>query len=547
MDNLDPGVASALSVYLRPDNDHAGFSAASGAGAARAKQERGGCAAAAASVASGDASAALDSTLSYCWGQAPKGENDADSPDGVGERRAIRWGARALLWQASTLRPVRQCGRVLRDDPGAPSTGAGVKRRDLAKGAVAGYSGVTLCGSVWSCPRCSAVIAQRRAEEISRAVATCHRLGGRVYLMTTTVRHTRKDSLNDLFNALQKGWRAGLGGVAWSGRKERVRARKGREWVEPAMLGDAERFGVAGRVRATEATVSLPGSGGHGWHVHFHALLFVTGNLGNGLREDLDSYLNGLFHTNSNWDRGGLGELAFGEQVFGRYRRAVEKAGFRADPEGFDLREVHDGGSEFVGSYLSKATYDVAARIGFEVASGAHTKDARTERNVTPFEILARCADDLQARRFGIRTPRRWEIIDLEDGTLSLVDLDTGSVEAITSPGLWALWHEWERSSRGRHQIHWSLRVVGDSDRAELWNAVIAARGETEDDEAVAQVELQGERLGEIPRGAWYGRLVWRPSWLVGALEAAESGGQDTLRRYLTERGVSFEPREGDT
>lgn len=359
--------------------------------------------------------------------------------------------------------------------------------------------------------------------------------------MTMTVRHTRKDSLNDLFNALQQGWRAGLGGVAWSGRKERVRARNGREWVEPALLGDAERFGVAGRVRATEATVSLPGSGGHGWHVHFHALLFVTCSLGNGLREDLNSYLNGLFHTNSRWDRGGLGELAFGARVFGRYRRAVEKAGFRADPEGFDIREVHDGGSEFVGSYLSKATYDVAARIGFEVASGAHTKVSRAERNVTPFEILARCADDLQARRFGIYTPRRWEIIDMEDGTLSLVNLDTGSIEAITSPGLWALWHEWERSSRGRHQIHWSLRVKGDSERADLWNAVIDARGKAEDDEAVAQAELHGERLGEIPRDAWYGSLVWRPSWLVGALEAAEKGGTEALRAYLSARGVDFE------
>ncbi|QIK63794.1 hypothetical protein G7068_11810 [Leucobacter viscericola] len=534
MNNLDPGVASALSLYLRPDKDHANVT--SGAVAARAERKRGDCTAA--SEASVAAPAALDSTLSYCWGQIPNDENETDFPDSSGERRAIRWAARALLWKASTLRPVRMCGRVLRDDPGAPSTGAGVKRRELPNGAVAGYSGVTLCGSVWSCPRCSAVIAQRRAEEISRAVAACHQRGGKVYLMTKTVRHTRKDSLEELFNVISKGWRSGLGGVAWSGRKERVRVRDGREWLEPAILGDAERFGIAGRVRATEATVSLPGSGGHGWHVHFHALIFATGTLGEGLRIDLDSHLNRLFGTSISWDRDGLGLLAFGSQVFGRYRKAIEKVGFRADSEGFDLREVHDGGADFVGSYLAKATYDVAARIGFEVASGAHTKNSRVERNVTPFEVLSRCAEDLQARRFGIRTPRRWEIINLDDGTIGLVNLDTGSVDSITSPGLWALWHEWERASRGRHQIHWSLKLKNDSERAQLWEAIVSARGETKDDETVAQVELQGERLGEIPREDWYGHLVWRPAWLVGALDAAEQRGFDGLRTYLESRKV---------
>lgn len=536
MSDLPAGVAHSLSVYLSTDSGHA--DSERGARAARAQRKRGGSAAASeASEAAG--TVALDSTLSYSCGHDSEDGSDANSPDSMGERRAIRWGARALLWQASTLKPVRQCGRVLRDDPGAPSTGAGVKRRTLSQGAVAGYSGVTLCGSVWACPRCSAVIAQRRAEEIGRAVAACHSRGGSAYLLTLTVRHRRGDALMDLFDAISRGWTAAFTGAPWSGRKEQRRQRAGRSWVEPAQPGDAEIFGVAGRVRSTEATVSLPGSGGHGWHLHFHALFFVESDLGVGLRSDLHEFLAPHFGSVA-WDRTALGRIVFGHRVFTRYRHAVERAGFAADVEGFDIRLVADGGAEFVGSYLAKSTYDVASRLGMEVASGAHTKAARSERNVTPFEVLSRCAEDLQARRFGIRTPRRWEVLELDD-SLGLVDLDSGEITAFTSPGLWSLWHEWERASRGRRQIVWSRPLKTEDSRAALWEAIIAARGESEDDEAVARVELQGERLGEVPREAWYGALVWRPRWLVGALEAAESGGQSALVQYFSDRGVAFE------
>ena len=540
MEDFAPGVASALSLYLAADDAPVDFEG--GARAARAKRKRGGSAAA--SEASEDAQGvALDSTLSYSCATPPESDSDAGSPDSVGERRAIRWGARALLWQASTLRPVRQCGRVLRDDPGALSTGAGVKRRDLERGAVAGYSGVTLCGSVWACPRCSAVISQRRAEEIGRAVAECHTLGGSVYLLTLTIRHRRGDALAELFDAISKGWTAAFTGADWSGRAEQRRERGGRVRIIPAQPGDAATFGVAGRVRSTEATVSLPGSGGHGWHLHFHALLFVEGTLGAGLRDDLDEFVSARLGRPVVLDRAGLGRLVFGHRIFGRYRRAVERAGFAADYSGFDIRPVHDGGAEFIGSYLSKSTYDVAARIGMEVASGGHTKNTRSERNVTPFEVLARCAEDLRARRFGIRTPRRWEVVELAD-SLGIVDLDTAEVTAFTSPGLWTLWHEWERASRGRRQVVWGRRIAEDSPRAVLWDAILQARGEPEVDEQVAQTELFGARLGEIPRDAWYGRLVWRPSWVVGALEAAEERGQVGLAQYLAKRGVDFEPVE---
>lgn len=54
--------------------------------------------------ASASAASALGSTQSYCF-----------TPNSQ-EGRRLRWAARAMLWQASSLKPVRCCGRMLHND-----------------------------------------------------------------------------------------------------------------------------------------------------------------------------------------------------------------------------------------------------------------------------------------------------------------------------------------------------------------------------------------------------------------------------------------------
>ena len=144
---------------------------------------------------------ALGSTQSYCF----------TTPD-AGERRRIRWAARAMLWQASSLKAVRCCGRMLHNDAvGDPDDGQSVQiiRREVGGRMVASFQGLMTCGSVWSCPRCSAVIAHTRAQEIAAAVRECYRQGGKVYLLTLTMRHTAGDRLTDLWDALTSIFRAG--------------------------------------------------------------------------------------------------------------------------------------------------------------------------------------------------------------------------------------------------------------------------------------------------------------------------------------------------
>lgn len=144
-----------------------------------------------------------------------------------------------------------------------------IKRREVDGQAIASYQGLMTCGSVWSCPRCSAVIAHTRAEEIGRAVRECHQQGGKVYLMTLTMRHTSRDRLAELWDGLSVGWRSAFGTRKWTGQRSRIVERAGKTVAVKERLGDAELFDVAGMTRVVEATYGAPTSGGNGWHLRY--------------------------------------------------------------------------------------------------------------------------------------------------------------------------------------------------------------------------------------------------------------------------------------
>ena len=481
---------------------------------------------------------ALGSTQSYCF--TPPAT--AASPFDSAERRRIRWGARAVLWQASSLKAVRCCGRLLHNDGvGDPDDGQGVvvKRRVVDGQAIASYSGLVTCGSVWSCPRCSAVIAHSRAAEIAAAVRECQRQGGSVYLMTLTMRHKAADKLDDLWNALSQGWRSAFGTRSWSGQRARTTERRGRLVEIAPVTGDSERFDVAGLTRVVEATYGAPADGGHGWHLHIHALVFAGSSLQAGLDDQLSHELVG-----ARVDRPWLGRNVFASRVHQRWSAGLKKAGFMLPGAvGVDIREISDDGSEYVGRYLSKATYDAAAKIGMEVGGGVLSKQSAVARNRTPFEVLAGLADSLDARGFGVRTPRRWSVTPAGDGDWGVLDLETGEVTAVTPPGEWRIWHEWEQGSKGRRQILWSRRRRDPaSAREQLWNDLLDIRGMSalEADEVLAGRDCGGEVLGEITRADWYGVMAWRPELIVKVLEAAEVGGGTALSGALAEAGIAF-------
>jgi hypothetical protein len=137
------------------------------------------------------------------------------------------------------------CGVVLRY--GA----SGVVVRRLPDGRAA-YSGLYRCGDFWRCPSCRVTLGIRRARQIETALRAHVDAGGSALLATYTVPHTRDESLPVVLARLAGTWRRYAKSV--------LRDVLGRHYV--------------GAVRALEVT-----HGVHGWHPHYHALVFVSPGL----------------------------------------------------------------------------------------------------------------------------------------------------------------------------------------------------------------------------------------------------------------------------
>ena len=113
------------------------------------------------------------------------------------------------------------------------------------------YSNVQRCGSVWTCPICSAQISEGRRQELKQGMAHWQRMGqdGAVYLLTLTNPHYYGDNLAQLLEGQKKAL-----AYLWGDRKSKEMFKA---------------LGKVGHITATEVT-----HGVNGWHPHYHILLF---------------------------------------------------------------------------------------------------------------------------------------------------------------------------------------------------------------------------------------------------------------------------------
>ncbi len=181
------------------------------------------------------------------------------------EKRRDRFATRAVLWRASSLQRCRQCGRVPRSDA-APVT---IRLRE----AIAGYAGLQHCGSVHSCPVCSATILVGRALEIGAVLAQAVAEGHVLAFGTFTMSHRSHEPLKGLWDAAGAAWRRSISGKGWV-----------------TVKGP---HGVVGWVRVWEVT-----DGRNGWHVHVH---FVVVLAPGSTAADLEAVAGGMF---SRWTAG---------------------------------------------------------------------------------------------------------------------------------------------------------------------------------------------------------------------------------------------------
>lgn len=245
------------------------------------------------------------------------------------ERRRHQWDALRVLRKVSRLRRVSVCRRR--------PTGEGVivGRR----GARAHYSGLQTCGSVWSCPVCSARIQAERADELLRAVERAHACGLKVALLTLTMRHRKRDKLKSLWDALSHSWQPAIA-------------------TDRAVRRARDAVGLLGWVRRVEATHGLKG-----WHLHVHALLF--------------------YRDGSKLD-------ALREAIWTGWLRRLRSQGLDAvQKHGIVLEELAlEQAREQISGYLNKATYEQTSGSVARELAGQIGKTGRNG-NRLPFDVLA--------------------------------------------------------------------------------------------------------------------------------------------------------------
>lgn len=112
------------------------------------------------------------------------------------------------------------------------------------------YSDLVACGSVWTCPVCSAKVQERRREEISLAVEWAYQHALQPMLVTLTFPHKSWHLLESLLEQQ-------------AGALKRLRAGKAWQKIKRSM-------GFVALIRSLEIT-----RGENGWHPHTHELWFV--------------------------------------------------------------------------------------------------------------------------------------------------------------------------------------------------------------------------------------------------------------------------------
>lgn len=253
------------------------------------------------------------------------------------KRRSERFELRRNLWEVTSLRRVRCCGRVRQK---------GVDRIRFDRVLLpdgeytSSVSGLQTCGSVWCCPVCAAKIRAERAAEIDRACIAHLEAGGGLEMGVLTFPHDFGDALNAMWEVLSVAFSRVIGGRGWR--------------------QDKERFGIVGFIRVSEGT-----HGKNGWHPHAHYLLFTECPL---LQEE---------------------RLALQKRLFERFKRCVVDRGYRTPFETYNQLQPVRLPSE-VADYLCKAglveTDAGTRRAGNELAR-FDLKEGR-EKGRTPFQIL---------------------------------------------------------------------------------------------------------------------------------------------------------------
>lgn len=348
----------------------------------------------------------------------------------------------------------------------------------MSNGERARYTGTMLCGSIWACPTCSAIIRRERAHEVALAIdrhaEKLHREavdqwesehkgqdlpptlmtadGFGYYLFGTfTLRHDRTMPLSMTLDAILKGWTKMINGKPW---KKAV-----------------ERWKIRGFVRATEITY-----GRNGWHPHLHFVMFLDDDLDKSQQNEMKKWMFERWQTM-------VVRVAEGY-------KAKDGNPYNVAPNeehGIDLKfKEGKAAGEEAAEYITKIQGDKGAvALAQEIARG-DIKDGRTGA-VNPFQLL-------------------------DSGCLGLSDFQREE-----------LWLEYWQATLRRRCITWSRGLKEDMEVEEL-----------EDEEAAEKGDDIAGFVGYVVPNRIYKSIRRRtPEVLADALEAAEHEDWREVARLL--------------
>lgn len=213
--------------------------------------------------------------------------------------RTGSWAAdRAGGWDGVPWARTAGCGRIVTADH------VEIHVRQGDDGPTAYPVGVSTCSSVWLCPVCSAKIRTRRAVDVRVAAALHVARGGRLVMMTLTVRHGPEHGLGLLMDVEGEAYRSLQQDPRW----RELRAE------------------LDGQIRSWEITQGLALPGGS-WHPHFHVLLFVKAD-------------SGLSSDHLELELGWIGDAWA--------NRIESRLGARPDSHGFHVLELDASAAEYV-------------------------------------------------------------------------------------------------------------------------------------------------------------------------------------------------------
>lgn len=241
------------------------------------------------------------------------GETEVLTPEQIlFEKFALQSSVRKLLPKSRTAK----CTRL--------TTGGEVAVLKSVKHNKSHFGGLQTCGSVWSCPVCSAKVSSRRREETLQAMKMHLEQSKSIYFITLTFPHYQQDSLVDLR------------------KKQSLALKYYRKSYEFKKF--VKESGYQGAIRALEVTFGLS----NGWHPHTHEIVFCDN------------------------------KVTFGsikQRLFKAWYNACFKAGLPKPSykNGIDVK-----GGDKAGEYVNK--------YGSELALG-HAKKARNGR-YSPYDLL---------------------------------------------------------------------------------------------------------------------------------------------------------------